>query len=88
MGQGAALRAALSVPGTTGCSCWCLCRNLPEGESTGLHAPTASGAPYSTPIILCSLSASLTKGSKGERAVATLLITRAENSACNLLDAQ
>lgn len=77
MGQGAVLRAALSVRALLGCLYWCLCRNLPEGESTGLHAPTASGVPYSTPILLCSLSASLTKGSKGERAVATLLITRA-----------
>lgn len=49
---------------------------LAQEGSTGLHARTASGVPYSTPIILCSLFVSQQQA-PGGRVVAPLLIIRA-----------
>lgn len=49
---------------------------LAQEGSTGLHARTASGVPYSTPIIFCSLFVSQQQA-PGGRVVAPLLIIRA-----------
>ena len=68
MGQAAVLRAALSALGTAQLLVLVSLQELARG---GIHrTPCAPSIwdPYSTPIILCSLSASLTKGSKREKA--------------------